>query len=189
MKTGRSKPRPGYLRLDGAENGRRSEYSHIRNLQGATINECSFRWNFISRSAHATSFKCQPSPKESGTTPTHPISIIKESKLAEITGQEVLQVNTFHHQAIRELAPGFKITAWAPDSIAEAIEAYPIRQMIGVQFHPEIFTAAGDTTMHKLFKFLVNKADTFNLAKKFTAAFYPLTLIQILLFGLKTVTA
>lgn len=30
--------------------------------------------------------------KESGTTPTHPISIIKESKLAEITGQEVLQV-------------------------------------------------------------------------------------------------
>jgi hypothetical protein len=35
-----------------------------------------------------------------------------------------------------------------------------------VQFHPEIFTAAGDTTMHKLFKFLVNKADTFNLAKK-----------------------
>ena len=65
-----------------------------------------------------------------------------------------------------ELAPGFKITAWAPDSIAEAIEAYPIRQMIGVQFHPEIFTAAGDTTMHKLFKFLVNKADTFNPAKK-----------------------
>ena len=58
------------------------------------------------------------------------------------------------------------MTAWAPDSIAEAIEAYPIRQMIGVQFHPEIFTAAGDTTMHKLFKFLVNKADTFNLAKK-----------------------
>ena len=36
--------------------------------------------------------------EESGTTPTHPISIIKESKLAEITGQEVLQVNTFHHQ-------------------------------------------------------------------------------------------
>lgn len=38
--------------------------------------------------------------------------------------------------------------------------------MIGVQFHPEIFTTAGDTTMHKLFKFLVNKADTFHLAKK-----------------------
>ena len=103
--------------------------------------------------------------KESGTIPTHPVSIIKGSKLAEITGQEMLQVNTFHHQAIRKLAPGFKVTAWAPDSVVEAIEAYPVRQMLGVQFHPEIFTAAGDTTMRKLFKFLINKADTFNLAK------------------------
>lgn len=103
--------------------------------------------------------------KESGTIPTHPVSIIKGSKLAEITGQEMLQVNTFHHQAIRKLAPGFKVTAWAPDSVVEAIEAYPVRQILGVQFHPEIFTAAGDTTMRKLFKFLINKADTFNLAK------------------------
>lgn len=103
--------------------------------------------------------------KESGTIPTHPVSIIKGSKLAEITGQEMLQVNTFHHQAIRKLAPGFKVTAWAPDSVMEAIEAYPVRQILGVQFHPEIFTAAGDTTMRKLFKFLINKADTFNLAK------------------------
>lgn len=61
--------------------------------------------------------------------------------------------------------------------------------MIGVQFHPEIFTAAGDTTMHKLFKFLVNKADTFHLAKKIHSRILSLTLIQILLFGLKTVTA
>lgn len=103
--------------------------------------------------------------KESGTIPTHPVSIIKGSKLAEITGQEMLQVNTFHHQAIWKLAPGFKVTAWAPDSVVEAIEAYPVRQILGVQFHPEIFTAAGDTTMRKLFKFLINKADTFNLAK------------------------
>ena len=108
MKTGRSKPRPGYLRLNGAKNGRRPEYSHIRNLQGTAINECSFRWNFISGSAHTTFLKCQPSPRRIRHYPHHPISIIKESKLAEITGQEVLQVNTFHHQAIRKLAPGFK---------------------------------------------------------------------------------
>lgn len=103
--------------------------------------------------------------KEPGTTPTHPASIVKGSQLAEITGKEELQVNTFHHQAIRRLAPEFKVTAWAPDSVVEAIEAYPVRQMLGVQFHPEIFTAAGDTTMRKLFKFLINKADTFSLAK------------------------
>lgn len=104
--------------------------------------------------------------QEPGTTPTHRITIVKKSKLAGIIGKEELDVNTFHHQAIRSLAPGFKVTAWTPDSVAEAIEAYPVRQMLGVQFHPEIFTAAGDTTMRKLFRFLVNKADTFRLAKE-----------------------
>lgn len=104
--------------------------------------------------------------EESGTIPTHTASIIKGSKLAEITGKGELQVNTFHHQAIKQLAPGFKAVAWSPDSVIEAIEAYPVRSIMGVQFHPEIFTAAGDTTMCKLFKLLINKADTFRLAKE-----------------------
>lgn len=104
--------------------------------------------------------------KEPGTIPTHSASIVKGSKLAEIMQQDELQVNTFHHQAIKQPAPGFKITAWSPDSVVEAIEAYPVRPIIGVQFHPEIFTAAGDPTMRKLFKFLINKADTFKLAKE-----------------------
>lgn len=103
--------------------------------------------------------------KEPGTTPTHPVSLRKGSTLAHITGKEELPANTFHHQAIHRLAPGFQATAWAPDSVVEAIEAYPVRPMWGVQFHPEILTAAGDTTMRKLFAHLINKADTFRLAK------------------------
>ncbi len=47
--------------------------------RGATINECSFRWNFISRSAHATSFKCQPSPKRIRHYP-HPSDIHHKGK-------------------------------------------------------------------------------------------------------------
>ncbi len=100
-----------------------------------------------------------------GTIPTHTVSVVKGSKLAEVIKQEELQVNTFHHQAIKKLAPGFKAVAWSPDSVIEAIEAYPVRSIMGVQFHPEIFTAAGDTTMCRLFRFLINKADTFRLAK------------------------
>lgn len=100
-----------------------------------------------------------------GTIPTHTVTVVKGSKLAEILEQEELHVNTFHHQAIKQLAPGFKAVAWSPDSVIEAIEAYPVRPIMGVQFHPEIFTAAGDTTMCRLFRFLINKADTFRLAK------------------------
>lgn len=103
--------------------------------------------------------------EEPGTAPTHTAAIVKGSKLAEIIKQKELSVNTFHHQAIKQLAPGFKAVAWSPDSVIEAIEAYPVRPIMGVQFHPEIFTTAGDTTMCKLFKLLINKADTFRLAK------------------------
>ena len=52
---------------------------HIRNLQGTAINECSFRWNFISRSAHTTFLKCQPSPRRIRHYP-HPSDIHHKGK-------------------------------------------------------------------------------------------------------------
>jgi len=58
-----------------------------------------------------------------------------------------------------------KVVGWANDSVPEMIEAYPSRQIIGTQFHPEIFTANGDALMGKLFKFLIDKAETFQKAK------------------------
>lgn len=102
---------------------------------------------------------------EAGTVATHRVSVEKGSMMHRILGEEEIQVNTFHHQAIRKLAPELKIVGWANDSVPEMIEAYPHRQIIGTQFHPEIFTAAGDALMGKLFKFLINKADTFQMAK------------------------
>lgn len=103
--------------------------------------------------------------EEEGTVPTHSVSVVEGSVMHKIFGKQEIQVNTFHHQAIDKLAPGLKIVGWSNDSVPELIEAYPHRQILGTQFHPEIFTAAGDALMGKLFKFLVNKADTFKMAK------------------------
>ena len=103
--------------------------------------------------------------EEEGTVPTHGVSVVEGSMMHQILGEKDIQVNTFHHQAIDKLAPGLKIVGWSNDSVPELIEAYPHRQIIGTQFHPEIFTANGDALMGKLFKFLVNKADTFKMAK------------------------
>jgi len=103
--------------------------------------------------------------QEEGTVPTHGVSVVEGSMMYQILGEKDIQVNTFHHQAIDKLAPGLKIVGWSNDSVPELIEAYPHRQIIGTQFHPEIFTANGDALMGKLFKFLVNKADTFKMAK------------------------
>lgn len=103
--------------------------------------------------------------EEAGTVPTHSVSVVDGSMMHQILGEKEIQVNTFHHQAIEKLAPGLKIVGWSNDSVPELIEAYPHRHILGTQFHPEIFTAAGDALMGKLFKFLVNKADTFKMAK------------------------
>lgn len=49
-----------------------------------------------------------------------------------------LGVNTVHHQAVREVAPNLRITAWAPDDIVEAVEWIDDdRFVVGVQWHPE----------------------------------------------------
>jgi putative glutamine amidotransferase len=66
----------------------------------------------------------------------HRISIEPNSRFARVTGVTNTLVNSYHHQAVKDLAPGFRIVAKSPDGVVEAIECdtYPA---IGVQFHPE----------------------------------------------------
>lgn len=69
--------------------------------------------------------------------PTHSISIKDGSKLGKIMGRLDLQVNSFHHQAPRRIAPGFEAVAWSEDGIIEAVESCSHRFVVGVQWHPE----------------------------------------------------
>lgn len=69
--------------------------------------------------------------------PFHYIDVIEPaSRLRAALGADRLLVNSFHHQALRELAPGFRVTARSDDGIVEGIEAEE-GYMVGVQFHPE----------------------------------------------------
>ena len=103
--------------------------------------------------------------EEEGTIATHSVSVVKGSTMHQILGKDEIQVNTFHHQAIRKLAPELKVVGWANDSVPEMIEAFPNRQILGVQFHPEIFTNAGNSLLSNLFAFLVKRAEVFQKAK------------------------
>ncbi|MDR1500146.1 MAG: gamma-glutamyl-gamma-aminobutyrate hydrolase family protein, partial [Tannerellaceae bacterium] len=100
-----------------------------------------------------------------GAYASHNINVIRGSFLASVIGDGRKEVNTFHHQAVKDIAPGFRVSAYSPDSIVEAIEAWPERPIMGVQWHPEALSA-NDTTMLKLFTFMVGKADTFRMAKE-----------------------
>ncbi|BCS81918.1 gamma-glutamyl-gamma-aminobutyrate hydrolase family protein [Anaerocellum diazotrophicum] len=58
--------------------------------------------------------------------------------LASIFGSRRILVNSFHHQAIEEVAPGFEIEAVSADGIVEAISKKDRSFFVGVQWHPEL---------------------------------------------------
>jgi putative glutamine amidotransferase len=75
------------------------------------------------------------------TTPrdylAHPVKIDPQSQLARVMQVEVAQTNSWHHQALKRVAEGLQVTAYAPDDVIEAVEAPGRRYAIGVQWHPE----------------------------------------------------
>lgn len=96
---------------------------------------------------------------------THSVRIASSSKLAAIFGATNLHVNSFHHQALKEAAPGFAVTAVSPDGLIEAVESTEQKSMIGVQWHPECMILGGDRTMLPLFEWLVGEARSFAAAR------------------------
>jgi len=82
---------------------------------------------------------------------SHTIDIIDGSILHNILGSSII-TNSFHHQAIKDLAPGFKVSAYSKDNVIEAIEKCNENFVIGVQFHPEIMATYNDDNMLKLFQ-------------------------------------
>ena len=86
---------------------------------------------------------------------THTLNIIENSILNKILGDSIIS-NTFHHQAIKDLASGFKATAYSKDNVIEAIEKCDAAFVVGVQFHPEIMTAYNDKNMLKLFEAFIS---------------------------------
>ena len=70
----------------------------------------------------------------------HEVKIVPGTRLASVLGTANLAVNSHHHQAVKKIAPGFRVTALSPDGVIEGIESteYPAAC---VQFHPEAIVA------------------------------------------------
>lgn len=66
----------------------------------------------------------------------HDINLVSGSRLANILGCEATRINSYHHQAVKDVAPGFHVNAKATDGIIEGIE-HDEKFIIGVQWHPE----------------------------------------------------
>ncbi len=79
----------------------------------------------------------------------HEIWVVRTSRLATLMREELgsgdtLAVNSRHHQSVRRLAPGFEVTATAPDGVIEAFEHPAARFCVAVQWHPENFWRTGE---------------------------------------------
>lgn len=87
--------------------------------------------------------------------PTHRVTISRSSRLFQILEVDNLYVNSFHHQAVKKVAPGFRDVAWAGDNIVEAIEYDGDKFILGIQWHPEMMH---DVYSRKIFKAFVEAA-------------------------------
>ncbi len=97
---------------------------------------------------------------------SHLVNLEEDSMLSQIINATTLPVNSFHHQAIKDVAPGFKVCAIASDGVIEAIESTEYKSMIGVQWHPECFILNNDECMMPLFDWLIGEASSFKKAKR-----------------------
>ena len=70
----------------------------------------------------------------------HRVRLAAGSRLREIIGQDEVEVNSFHHQAISVVASGLRAVAWAEDGVIEAVEGESGGFLLGVQWHPERMT-------------------------------------------------
>jgi gamma-glutamyl-gamma-aminobutyrate hydrolase PuuD len=79
----------------------------------------------------------------------HEIWIEKDSLLSRLMRErlndvDTCEVNSRHHQAVKAVAAGFKVSATAPDGVIEAIEDPSLPFCLGVQWHPENFFRTGE---------------------------------------------
>jgi len=89
-----------------------------------------------------------PVPPNQAYTFAHEVWIEKDSLLGTLMRErltdETCEVNSRHHQAIKDVAKGFNVSATAPDGVIEAIEDPTALFCLGVQWHPENFFRTGE---------------------------------------------
>lgn len=86
----------------------------------------------------------------------HFVKIDNTSKFYNIMGEESLLVNSLHHQAVKRLSDGYKVSAQSTDGVIEAIEYSGDQFCLGIQWHPEMMIERYDK-FNKIFEAFINE--------------------------------
>ena len=96
----------------------------------------------------------EESPRD---TRSHEISAEPGSLIAKAVGAEHFTVNSFHHQSVKRVAKGMRVTARSPDGIIEGMESTEDWWVMAVQWHPEEMTDSPEPWDRGLFKAFARK--------------------------------
>ena len=103
--------------------------------------------------------------------PTHSVTVEKDSILYTAYESYLLPpstlhlppstlfVNSFHHQAVSDPGPKFRVVATAADGVIEAMESSEYKPILGVQWHPECMESG-----LPLFQWLIGEAQLYREA-------------------------
>ncbi|MGE3796517.1 MAG: gamma-glutamyl-gamma-aminobutyrate hydrolase family protein [Thermomicrobiales bacterium] len=89
--------------------------------------------------------------------PSHAVQMTPGSLLESVYGPAPLEVNSLHHQAVREPGAGLKIDGVAPDGVIEAMSVPDATFVLGVQWHPEMMQRV-DERQQRPFSALIEAA-------------------------------
>lgn len=97
--------------------------------------------------------------EEPGDEAPFEAAVTPGTELERILGSRKIRINSFHHQAVKDAAPGFRISALSGDGIPEAIEPAEKteRFFLAVQWHPELMFGTSEDS-RKIFKEFIDAA-------------------------------
>lgn len=95
----------------------------------------------------------------------HKVRIENGTLLGSLYGSGLKEVNSFHHQTVKDLAPSLKAAAYSEDGLLEAYEAEGERFLVATQWHPEMLVEKYPEEI-ELFKVFIGKAKGYKEKKR-----------------------
>ena len=123
--------------------------------RGMQVINVAFGGNMIQDIASQTqSVQAHAGSMDARDEPFHWVDLKEGSVIRQLMGSDKIMTNSFHHQAVKDIARGFTVTGTAADGIVEAMECMD-KKILAVQFHPENLAQRFEDFVN-LFRWLVN---------------------------------
>ena len=106
--------------------------------------------------------------RQTNTEASHAVVVEENTVFLDIVKDRMLMVNSSHHQAVKDVARGFRVAGKSPDNVVEVIEKIDDNNWIlGVQFHPEM-RVNNDIAMRRIFQCFIEEAGAVSTSNRIT---------------------